>query len=54
MRGAYRPPSSQIPGRVDICVALEATAYAGELGLTATIPLIDVPAVAARAAKEIE
>src|SRR5215813_4774304 len=42
MRGTYRPPSSQISGRVDIGVALEATAYAGEDGLRTAVTFIDM------------
>jgi hypothetical protein len=41
MRGAYVPPSGEISRRVEISMALEATPETGELGLTATIPLID-------------
>ena len=40
------PPSGEISRRVEISMALEATPETGELGLTATIPLIDKATVA--------
>src|SRR6266496_3897502 len=40
--GAYKPPSGQISGRVVVCVGFMATAQAGELSLTTTVPLVHI------------
>jgi len=50
MRGAYKPPSGQIPGRVEIGVALEATPETQELGLRTSVAFLDKATAAARPA----